>query len=154
MRADKCEAELQRLLAICGGDWERVARSLFRAHPATVAEHAIDREKLARSFSWSSIPKRGRNPARSFDEIMDVLDRLNSVKYGRYGQLMHANRKSALKALRMKPDERARWEKILSGLRLPPWKAPPLANEVLMSDADRLDQDPQGPGCIACQGVD
>lgn len=152
MRADKSEAELQRLLAICGGDWERVARGLFGAHPATVAEHEIDREKLARSLSWSSIPRLGRKPTRNLDAIMDVLYRLNSVKYGRYGQLMHDNRKSALKALRMKPDERARWEKILSGLRLPPWKAPPLANEFLISDADRLDHDPQGPVVLPVKG--
>ena len=156
MTADKYEAELQHLLVRCGGDWEKVARLLFAQHPAIVGERKKDHEQLARRFAWSSVQRRGRKPARSPDEIMNVLGRLHSIKYGRLGQLMYANRKSALSALRMKPGERVRWEKVLSGLGLPSWAAPPPLNEfgVAAEAADQFDHNPECLGCIDCQGVD
>jgi hypothetical protein len=146
---NKYEDEIQRLLSLCGGDWETLARWMFWKLPEIVAEVKKDDENLARAFASSTKIKRGRKADFTFDDVMAVLARLNATKYDKHGRLKFKSRMQALKAengLNMRDHRARQWTVALS--KLPPhvrrsWSDAPLKNEFSsIPDVDAADHGP------------
>jgi hypothetical protein len=156
---DKYETEIHRLLAEAGGSWETLARSLFGAHPAVIAEQRQDVLSIARACSPSSRKKRGRAKKYDFDLVWEMLGRLEAIKYNqRTGGLFYGSRKSALRdGLGLQRTKLARWEKVLSTELpkcYPAWKAQKLTSRLAVLVDDALPDHGECSGCIDCQGVD
>jgi hypothetical protein len=141
---EKYEVEIQRQLEKFQGNWELLARHLFEKleQKSEIGQAAVARrESVARMFQFTlQQPKRGRKKKYTFDMIIDVLERLENLKYSPQGGLRYGSRSAAIDGLSgMTKSERVRWKKILSGLRLRSWTTPPLKNEFGVPDAGSVD---------------